>query len=120
MVTTPQEVALLDVRKAVAMFRKLNVPLLGVVENMSYFVCPHCHERTDIFGTTGGARIAEEFGVPLLAQLPLDPETRVGGDEGTPITVRRPDSPQAGAFRGLAEAVAARVQAAAPRLPSIS
>ena len=119
-VTTPQEVALLDVRKAIAMFRKLNVPLLGVVENMSHFVCPHCHERTDIFGTTGGARIAEEFGLPLLAQLPLDPETRVGGDEGMPITVRRPQSPQAAAFRKLAEAVIARVGSVSRPLPTIS
>jgi ATP-binding protein involved in chromosome partitioning len=120
MVTTPQEVALLDVRKALAMFRKLNVPLLGIVENMSYFVCPHCHERTAIFGSTGGSRVASEFGVPLLAQLPLDPETRVGGDEGAPITVRRPDSPQAAAFRQLAEVVRERVSAVAPALPSIS
>lgn len=119
-VTTPQEVALLDVRKAIAMFRKLNVPLLGVVENMSHFVCPHCHERTDIFGTTGGARIAEEFGLPLLAQLPLDPETRVGGDEGMPIIVRRPQSPQAAAFRKLAEAVIARVGSVSRPLPTIS
>jgi ATP-binding protein involved in chromosome partitioning len=120
MVTTPQEVALLDVRKALAMFRKLNVPLLGIVENMSYFVCPHCHERTAIFGSTGGSRIASEFAVPLLAQIPLDPETRVGGDEGAPITVRRPDSPQAAAFRQLAEAVRERAGAVAPALPSIS
>jgi ATP-binding protein involved in chromosome partitioning len=119
-VTTPQEVALLDVRKAIAMFQKLNVPILGVVENMSYFVCPHCHERTDIFGSTGGSRIAEEFGIPLLAQLPLDPETRVGGDEGTPITVRRPRSPQAAAFRQLAEAVIARVGSVSRPLPTIS
>src|SRR5512132_477723 len=102
MVTTPQDVALLDVRKAIGMFQRLNVPMLGVVENMSHFVCPHCHEATAIFGATGGQRIADEFGVPLLARLPLDPETRVGGDEGSPITVRRPDSPQAKAFRDLA------------------
>ena len=120
MVTTPQEVALLDVRKAIAMFRKLNVPLLGVVENMSYFVCPHCGERTNIFGSAGGARVAEEYGIPLLAQISLDPETRVGGDEGTPITIRRPGSPQAAAFRQLAEAVIARVNAASRKLPTIS
>ncbi len=119
MVTTPQEVSLVDVRKALAMFRKLNVPLLGVVENMSGFVCPHCGEKSAIFGTSGGARIAEEYGIPLLAQLPLDPETRVGGDEGTPITVRRPHSSQAAAFRELAQAVMAAVRAAPPPLPSI-
>jgi ATP-binding protein involved in chromosome partitioning len=109
MVTTPQDVALLDVRKAVGMFQRLNVPILGIVENMSTFVCPHCQQPTSIFGEQGGHRLAEEYGVPLLARLPLDPETRVGGDEGSPITVRRPDSPAAGAFRDLAAAVAARL-----------
>jgi ATP-binding protein involved in chromosome partitioning len=109
MVTTPQEVALLDVRKAIAMFQKLNVPILGVVENMSYFVAPDTGNRYTIFGEGGGRRIAEEYGVPLLAQIPLDPETRIGGDEGSPIAVRRPDSPQARAFHALAEAVRARL-----------
>jgi ATP-binding protein involved in chromosome partitioning len=113
MVTTPQDVALLDVRKAVGMFQRLNVPILGIVENMSHFVCPHCGGTTPIFGDTGGQRIAEEYGVPLLARIPLDPETRVAGDEGTPITVRRPQSPQAEAFRALARAVAERAEAVA-------
>jgi ATP-binding protein involved in chromosome partitioning len=111
MVTTPQDVALLDVRKAIAMFQRLNVPVLGIVENMSHFACPHCGEKTAIFGDAGGRRIAEEYGVPLLAQIPLDPETRVAGDEGTPIILRRPDSAQAAAFRALARAVAERVEA---------
>src|SRR5437016_416703 len=102
MVTTPQEVALLDVRKAIGMFQKLNVPLLGVVENMSHFVAPDTGRRYDIFGEGGGRRLAEEYGIPLLAQIPLDPETRVGGDEGSPIALRRPDSPQAKVFRDLA------------------
>jgi ATP-binding protein involved in chromosome partitioning len=121
MVTTPQDVALLDVRKAIGMFQRLNVPILGVVENMSYFVCPHCGERTEIFGNTGGRRLADEYAVPLLAQIPLDPETRAGGDEGIPIVVRRPTSPQAAAFRALAQAVAARLEELAPlgTLPSI-
>src|SRR5438093_12577218 len=109
MVTTPQEVALLDLRKAIVMFRKLNVPILGIVENMSYFLAPDTGNRYAIFGEGGGQRIADEYGVPLLAQLPLDPETRVGGDEGSPITIRRPDSPQAQAFRALASAVQARL-----------
>jgi ATP-binding protein involved in chromosome partitioning len=109
MVTTPQEVALLDVRKAIGMFQKLNVPILGVVENMSYFAAPDTGTRYHIFGEGGGKRIADEYGVPLLAQLPLDPETRLGGDEGSPITVRRPDSPQAKAFRDLALVVRARL-----------
>ena len=109
MVTTPPDVALLDVRKAIAMFQRLNVPILGIVENMSTFACPHCRQHTSIFGDRGGQRLAEEYAVPLLARLPLDPETRVGGDEGTPITVRRPDSPQALAFRDLAAAVTMRL-----------
>jgi ATP-binding protein involved in chromosome partitioning len=122
MVTTPQDVALLDVRKAIAMFQRLNVPILGVVENMSYFVAPDTGTRYHIFGEGGGQRVADEYGVPLLAQLPLDPETRKGGDEGAPITVRRPESPQAQAFRELATRVITRVDAVAPLrpLPTIS
>src|SRR6185312_11490343 len=122
MVTTPQDVALLDVRKAIGMFQRLNVPILGIVENMSTFACPHCQQHTAIFGDAGGTRLADEYGVPLLARLPLDPETRVGGDEGSPITVRRPDSPQAGAFRDLAAAVAMRLDqvGGAGSLPKIS
>ncbi len=121
MVTTPQEVALLDVRKALAMFRKLNVPILGVVENMSDFACPHCGERTPIFGEGGGNKIAAEMGVPLLAQIPIDPETRKGGDEGQPILIRKPDSAQAAAFRKLAATVADRVSTLSVlTLPKIS
>jgi ATP-binding protein involved in chromosome partitioning len=122
MVTTPQEVALLDVRKAIGMFQRLNVPMLGVVENMSYFIAPDTGKRYHIFGEGGGRRVADEYGVPLLGQLPLDPETRQGGDEGAPITVRRPDSAQARAFRELAARVVERVQSVAAQrpLPSIS
>jgi ATP-binding protein involved in chromosome partitioning len=122
MVTTPQDVALLDVRKAIGMFQRLNVPILGVVENMSTFACPHCGQHTSIFGETGGQRVADEYGAPLLARLPLDPETRIGGDEGTPITVRKPDSAQALAFRNLAAAVAQRIDelGALGSLPKIS
>src|SRR5881398_5205 len=122
MVTTPQEVALLDVRKAIGMFQKLNVPLLGVVENMSHFVAPDTGRRYDIFGEGGGRRLAEEYGIPLLAQIPLDPEIRVGGDEGSPIALRRPDSPQAKVFRDLALAVRSRLDelAALERLPKIT
>jgi ATP-binding protein involved in chromosome partitioning len=108
MVTTPQEVSLLDVRKGIAMFRHLNVPVLGVVENMSYYVCPH-GERVNIFGQGGGQRLADEHKVPLLGQIPLDPEIRQAGDEGLPVLVRAPESPQAEAFRAVAGAVAARI-----------
>ena len=121
MVTTPQDVALLDVRKAIAMFRKLNVPILGVVENMSVFACPHCGAETPIFGEGGGKKIAEEAGVPLLAEVPIDPETRKGGDEGHPILLRKPDSAQAAAFRKLAAVVAERVKTLSVlKLPRIS
>lgn len=120
-VTTPQDVALLDVRKAIAMFRRMNVPLLGIVENMSYFLCPHCEGKTAIFGEGGGRKLAEEMAVPLLGEIPLDPETRRGGDEGLPIVVRKPDSLQAEAFRKLAAAVTARLSAgSALKLPAIS
>jgi ATP-binding protein involved in chromosome partitioning len=120
MVTTPQDVALLDVRKALGMFRKLNVPILGVVENMSYFIAPDTGRRYAIFGEGGGQRVADEFGVPLLGQIPLEMETREGGDAGVPITVGHPESAPAQAFRKIAAAVAARVEAvAALKLPSI-
>jgi len=120
MVTTPQDVALLDVRKGLAMFRKLNVPILGVVENMSYFVAPDTGTRYAIFGEGGGARIAEEFGVPLLGQIPLEMETRRGGDAGIPIVVGQPDSSQAAAFRAIAVAVTERVRALASlQLPKL-
>src|SRR5262245_2687886 len=120
MVTTPQDVALLDVRKGLAMFRKLNVPILGIVENMSYFVAPDTGTRYPIFGEGGGAKIANEFGVPLLGQIPLEMETRRGGDTGVPVVVGQPKSAQAEAFRTIAAAVTARVEALAglelPRL----
>jgi ATP-binding protein involved in chromosome partitioning len=122
MVTTPQDVALLDVRKAIAMFQRLNVPMLGVVENMSYFQAPDTGTRYAIFGEGGGRKVADEYGVPLLGQLPLDPDTRKGGDEGAPITVRQPDSPQAAAFHDVARRVIERLEATATLrpLPSIS
>lgn len=120
MVTTPQDVALLDVRKGMAMFRKLNVPILGVVENMSYFVAPDTGARYAIFGEGGGARVAEEFGVPLLGQVPLEMDTRRGGDAGIPIVVGQPDSSQAAAFRAIALAVTERVRALASlQLPKL-
>jgi ATP-binding protein involved in chromosome partitioning len=122
MVTTPQDVALLDVRKAIAMFQRLNVPMLGIVENMSYFVAPDTGTRYAIFGEGGGQKVADEYGVPLLGQLPLDPDTRKGGDEGAPIVVRRPQSAQAAAFRDVARRVIERLAAVATLrpLPSIS
>ena len=120
MVTTPQDVALLDVRKALAMFRKLNVPILGLVENMSYFIAPDTGAKYAIFGEGGGDKVAEEFGVPLLAQIPLEIDTRKGGDAGIPIVVGQPASAQAAAFLALADAVAARLEAvSALKMPTI-
>jgi len=121
MVTTPQDVSLLDVRKGLQMFKKMNVPLLGVVENMAGFACPHCQHVTPIFGEGGGQKLADEFGVPVLGSIPLELETRVGGDTGEPIVVARPDSPQAKAFGRVASAVADRLSSLlAPKLPVIS
>jgi len=121
MVTTPQEVSLLDVRKGLAMFRKMNVPLLGVVENMAGFECPHCRHTTPIFGEGGGQTLADEFGIPVLGSIPIDLETRVGGDTGAPIVVARPRSAQADAFRRVARAVAERVSSLSVlKLPTIS
>ncbi len=117
MVTTPQDVALLDVRKAIGMFQRLNVPILGVVENMSYFVAPDTGRQYDIFGQGGGQRVADEYSVPLLAQIPLDPAIRAGGDEGAPITTRKRGSPQAVAFGSLAAAVVRRLAELAPLTP---
>jgi len=120
MVTTPQDVALLDVRKALAMFRKLNVPILGLVENMSCFIAPDTGATYAIFGEGGGDKVAEEFGVPLLARIPLEIDTRKGGDAGIPIVVGQPASAQAAAFMALADAVAARLEAvSALKLPTI-
>jgi ATP-binding protein involved in chromosome partitioning len=107
-VSTPADVAWEDASKAVAMFDKLNVPVFGVVENMSYFVCPHCGERTEIFGHGGGRRAADELGLEFLGEIPLDPKTREGADQGVPIVQGEPDSPQAQAFMRVAEQVAAR------------
>jgi ATP-binding protein involved in chromosome partitioning len=107
-VSTPADVAWEDAGKAVAMFDKLNVPIFGVIENMSYFVCPHCGERTEIFGHGGGRKAADELGLEFLGEIPLDPKTREGGDRGIPIVESDPQSPQAEAFFRVAEQVAAR------------
>jgi ATP-binding protein involved in chromosome partitioning len=108
-VATPQDVALSDAAKAIGMFEQMEVPILGVVENMSYFFCPHCHERTDIFGHGGAARLADDHGVPLLGEIPLDPAIRAGGDVGQPVMAQDPASPIAAAFREIAGLLAARV-----------
>jgi ATP-binding protein involved in chromosome partitioning len=108
-VTTPQDVALIDARKGLAMFRKVNVPVVGIVENMSGFVCPHCGESTDIFKRGGGERTARALNTAFLGAVPLDPAIVEGGDAGAPVVVAQPDGPHAEAFRKIAEAVVAEV-----------
>ncbi|HYE16152.1 MAG TPA: Mrp/NBP35 family ATP-binding protein [Pyrinomonadaceae bacterium] len=109
LVTTPQEVALADVRRALRMFEAVNVPVLGVVENMSYFVAPDTGTRYNIFGEGGGERLSRGYGVPFLGAIPLGVEVREGGDRGVPVVVSDPASPQAEAFRRVAEEVARQV-----------
>jgi ATP-binding protein involved in chromosome partitioning len=115
-VTTPQGVSVSDVRKAVGMFRQLNIPVLGVVENMSFFACPHCDERTEIFGHGGGRAMAEDMKIPFLGEVPIDTRVRSGGDLGEPVVAAAPDSPAAQAFREVAGKVAAQISIQAMRV----
>src|SRR6516225_1621962 len=102
-VTTPSDVSLEDARKAVHMFNQVKVPILGIVENMSYLVCPHCSERVDVFSTGGGERTAREMGVNFLGALPLDPAVRVGGDTGRPVALDSGNHAKGAGFRELAQ-----------------
>jgi ATP-binding protein involved in chromosome partitioning len=104
-VSTPQDIALLDARKGLNMFRRVDVPVLGIVENMSYFLCPHCGERSEIFGHGGARHEAERLGVPFLGEVPLHLSIRVAGDAGTPIVAAEPESPHSLAFTAVADAV---------------
>ncbi len=122
LVTTPQDVALLDVDKALAMLKRMSVPVIGVVENMSAFVCPHCGEPTEIFGRGGGQRFAERHGVEFLGGIPLDITVRQGGDVGIPAVAQREPGPAARALTTLAQTVAARmsVRAAEAQQPVLT
>jgi ATP-binding protein involved in chromosome partitioning len=111
-VTTPQDVALADAIRAVRMFRQVHCPLLGVVENMSYFICPDCGDRDELFDHGGAARMGAEEGLELMAELPLLPEIRETGDRGAPITYALPDHPASMAFLDLARQVAAAMPTA--------
>src|SRR6266853_5636719 len=102
-VTTPSDVSLEDARKAVHMFNQVKVPILGIVENMSYLICPHCQERVDVFSTGGGERTAREMKVNFLGALPLDPAVRAGGDTGKPVALRNGNDPHGKVFRELAQ-----------------
>jgi ATP-binding protein involved in chromosome partitioning len=104
-VSTPQDLALIDARRGIAMFKRVNVPVLGIVENMSTFICPKCGERSDIFGHGGARREAERLGVPFLGEVPLVMAIRETSDAGLPIVATQPDGPQAAAYRAIAERV---------------
>jgi ATP-binding protein involved in chromosome partitioning len=114
-VTTPQQVSLADSRRAARMYQKLNVPTLGIVENMSFYACPNCHHESDLFGYGGGERIASDIGLPFLGRLPVYQPISAGSDRGIPIVVAEPDSPASRAFLTVAERVAAQVSIAAHR-----
>jgi ATP-binding protein involved in chromosome partitioning len=111
-VTTPQQVSLADSRRALAMYKKLNIPTLGIVENMSHFVCPNCSHEADIFGYGGGEAMAAEFGTAFLGRVPLYQPIREGSDKGVPLLIGDPDSPAARALRAVAEQAAAQVSIA--------
>jgi ATP-binding protein involved in chromosome partitioning len=111
-VSTPQDIALIDARKGLNMFRRVDVPVLGIIENMSYFLCPHCGERSEIFGHGGARQTAEKLGMEFLGEIPLDIVIRETSDAGTPITVTQPESPHAIAYRRVADRVAEKVLAA--------
>jgi ATP-binding protein involved in chromosome partitioning len=118
-VTTPQLVSLADSRRAVAMYKKLNIPPIGIVENMSYFVCPNCSHEADIFGHGGGEQMASELGVPFVGRIPIYQPIREGGDSGVPLMISEPDSPAARAFMSAAEQTAAQVSIASYNRPTI-
>lgn len=105
-VTTPQEVALVDARRGLKMFQKVNTKVLGIVENMSYFICPHCGKKSFIFGSEGGRRSAGELNVPLLGQIPIEPIVTESGDAGVPVVASHPDSASARAFQEVAKRIA--------------
>jgi ATP-binding protein involved in chromosome partitioning len=121
-VSTPQDLSLIDAKKGLNMFRKVEVPVLGIVENMSYFLCPHCNERSDIFAHGGAAQAATQMGVDFLGEIPLDMAIRAGGDDGTPIVAAEPDGAYAQAYRAIAEKIWDKVGSGAsqPEAPNIS
>jgi ATP-binding protein involved in chromosome partitioning len=118
-VTTPQTVSLADTKRAIRMYEKLNVPPLGLIENMSHFICPTCHTESDIFGKGGGERLAEEMNVPFLGRVPIYEPIRVGGDTGVPIVIGEPKSQAAQAFRVAAERLAAQISIASYKKTAI-
>ncbi|HXQ83783.1 MAG TPA: iron-sulfur cluster carrier protein ApbC [Xanthobacteraceae bacterium] len=118
-VSTPQDLALIDARRGIAMFRRVNVPVLGIVENMSTFICPQCGTRTDIFGHGGARAEAERLGVPFLGEVPLDIAIRENSDAGTPVVATAPDGPHAKCYRDIAARVRDGLQTASRPAPKI-
>jgi ATP-binding protein involved in chromosome partitioning len=118
-VTTPQQVSLADTRRAVAMYKKLNIPPLGVIENMSYFACTNCGHEADIFGHGGGEQMALELGLPFVGRIPIYQPIREGSDVGVPLMISEPESPAARAFMSAAERTAAQVSIASYNRPTI-
>jgi ATP-binding protein involved in chromosome partitioning len=118
-VTTPQQVSLADSRRAIAMYKKLNIPPLGIIENMSYFVCSNCHHEADIFGHGGGEQMATDFGIPFLGRIPIYQPIREGSDAGVPLMISEPGSPSGKAFMAAAERTAAQVSIASFNRPTI-
>jgi ATP-binding protein involved in chromosome partitioning len=114
-VTTPQEVSLLDVRKSIGFAQAVRLPIVGVIENMSGFVCPHCGATVDIFKRGGGEKAAKELGLKFLGRIPLDPRIVVGGDAGKPFVVEHPDSPATKAFYEIVREIRASLKPATPR-----
>jgi ATP-binding protein involved in chromosome partitioning len=118
-VTTPQDVSLIDARKGLRMFQQVRVPVLGIIENMSYFICDQCGKRHEIFRHGGGARCAQEMGMTFLGEIPLDPSVAIQGDAGDPIVHSKPDSPVAKAYMTLATTVKAELDKAAGELTDL-
>ena len=118
-VSTPQDLALIDARRGIAMFRRVNVPVLGIVENMSTFICPHCGTRSDIFGHGGARAEAERLGVPFLGEVPLDMTIREKSDAGLPVVATAPDSPLAQCYRDIAARVRDGIAGASRAAPKI-
>src|SRR5256885_1930052 len=118
-VTTPQQVSLADTRRAIAMYKKLNIPPLGIIENMSHFVCANCRHEADIFGHGGGEQMATDFGIPFLGRIPIYQPIREGSDAGVPLMISEPDSPSGQAFMAAAERTAAQVSIASFNRPTI-
>jgi ATP-binding protein involved in chromosome partitioning len=118
-VSTPQDLALIDARRGISMFKRVNVPVLGIVENMSYFLCPECGARSDVFGHGGARDEAKRQGVPFLGEVPLHMAIREKSDAGLPVVATEPDGPHAAAYRSIAAAVRDQLKTsgrAAPRI----